>query len=96
MKEFDRCPRCNEDLLLEDPDSQDKGLRCLGCGYTCQATEASPDVLLTSKKMEKLAYWQSRCKAAEGVIESIETKNDEMFATVQQVWLAIKEEGEPA
>jgi len=94
MKEFDQCPGCNEDLLLEDPD-QDNGLHCLGCGYTYQATEASPDVLSTGTEMEKLAYWRSRCKAAEGVIESIETKNEEMFATVQQVWQAIKDEGEP-
>ena len=94
MKEFDQCPGCNEDLLLEDP-KQENGLQCLGCGYTCQATEPSPDPLATGTEMEKLAYWQSRCKAAESVIESIETKNEEMFATVSQVWQAIKNEGEP-
>lgn len=96
MKEFDQCPGCNQDLLLEDPE-QENGLHCLNCGYICQATEPSPDTPLSlGSEMEKLAYWRSRCKAAESVIESIETENGEMFATVQQVWQAIKEEGEPA
>ena len=95
MKEFDQCPGCNKDLLLENPD-QENGLHCLDCGYSCQATEPSPDLQLSGREMEKLSYWRTRCLAAESVIESIDTQNEEMFASVQQVWLAIKNEDEPA
>lgn len=98
MKEFDQCPGCREDLLLEDPDKTGKGLRCLECGYTCQITESqavnSSGGLSTSDN-EKAAYWKRRCEAAESVIDSIHTKNEGMYFIVSQDWLAIKEEGEP-
>ena len=96
MKEFDQCPGCMEDLLLEDPKNEN-GLHCLGCGYTCQADDAGPQGAAPDvSDMEKLVYWRNRCKAAEVVIESIENKNEDGFVTARQVWNAIKEEGEPA
>ena len=98
MKEFDQCPGCKEDLLLEDPDSKGNGLRCLECGYTCQATKTqafSSDGVLSNKENEKIAYWKRRCNAAESVIESITTENNEMYFIVHQAWLEIIEDGEP-
>lgn len=99
MNEFDPCPECKEDLLLEDPDSNGKGLKCLECGYACQATESQDDDsskgVLPGKENEKTAYWKRRCEAAENVIEAVTTKNEEVFFTAHQAWFAVKEDGEP-
>lgn len=97
MQEFDQCPGCKEDLLLEAPDTQGKGLRCLGCGYTCEATGAgavTPSCATANQESE--AYWKGRCEAAESVIEAVNTKNEAMYLVVHQAWLDIKEGGEPA
>ena len=99
MQEFDHCPECKKDLLLEHLGNKDNEISCLECGYSCQSTEhqdSNSNGALTITENEKIAYWQSRCKAAESVIESINTKNDAMYLVVQQAWLEIKENGEPA
>lgn len=98
MKEFDQCPGCKEDLLLEAPNTDGKGLRCLGCGYTCQVSEPqamSTNGVLSDQENEKIEYWKRRCNAAENVIESINTKDEGMYFIVHQAWLEIKEVGEP-
>ena len=98
MKEFDQCPGCKVDLLLEDPDSKGKGLKCLECGYTCLATKpqtVSSNAVLSNKVNDKIDYWKRRCKAAESVIESINTKNEGMYFIAHQAWFEIKEDGEP-
>ncbi|MDH5297818.1 MAG: hypothetical protein OEV91_02240 [Desulfobulbaceae bacterium] len=99
MQEFDQCPGCKEDLLLEDPESNGSGLKCLGCGYACQAGDpqaAGSTGESAGGASETIAYWKRRCQAAESVIESIDIKNEELHLIARQTWLVIKEEGEPA
>lgn len=93
MKEFDQCPGCQEDLLLAHSKNESNELSCLGCGYTCQATEASPDPALVGKINANSDYWQRRCEAAENIIEAINANDDETHATAYQAWLAIKASG---
>ena len=90
MKEFDQCPGCKTDLLLENPESENNELRCLGCGYTCQPTEASPDARLPRRFEETTEYWQRRCAAAENALESMELSPEQKHAAAYQDWLAIK------
>ncbi|MDH5524637.1 MAG: hypothetical protein OEY01_11690, partial [Desulfobulbaceae bacterium] len=92
MNEFDQCPGCNQGLLLDTPDNN--GLRCLDCGYTCQAS--SEPAVISEQEPDKLAYWQRRCEAAEKVIEAITANNEGGYLITRQAWLALKEDGEPA
>ncbi len=98
MNEFDPCPGCNGGILLEDSDSEEKGLKCLDCGYTCLPPEhqaVNSNEVLSNKRNEKIDYWKRRCEAAESVIESINTKSEAMSLIAHQSWLEIKEDGEP-
>ena len=97
MQEFDPCPACREDLLLEDPDNNGNGLKCNECGYTCEATEPEPDSFSDNDLLEtqKRAYWKRRCEAAEKVIESINAENEGILFMAKQTWLEIKNEEEP-
>ena len=98
MKEFDYCPGCKAGLLLEAPDTDGKGLRCLDCGYTCETSEPQGGTLTgvrSEKEGERLAYWQRRCEAAESVIASRNIQDAGGDLSVYQAWLAVKAEGEP-
>lgn len=98
MNEFEPCPECKIDLLLEDPESEGKGLKCLECGYTCLATEPqaiSSSEVSSNKLDEKVDYWKRRCEAAERVIESLNTNNEGLYFITHKAWFEIKEDGEP-
>ncbi len=95
MKEFDYCLGCKAGLLLEDPDTGGKGLRCLDCGYTCEA-DGSQDVGAEGAGAAQLDYWKRRCEAAENVIAYQDANNPSMYFKAHQAWLEIIAAGEPA
>lgn len=99
MNEFDPCPGCKIDLLLEDPDSEGKGLKCLECGYTCLADEpqaVSSKTESSDNLNDKADYWKRRCEAAERVIESINSQDKAKYFIAHKAWSELKEDGEPA
>ncbi|MDH4320928.1 MAG: hypothetical protein OEV73_05450 [Desulfobulbaceae bacterium] len=99
MKEFDYCPGCKAGLLLEDPDTGGKGLRCLDCGYTCEASgpqAVGAEGVVSGLVAAQLDYWKRRCEAAESVIAYQDAKHASMYFKAHQAWLEVIAAGEPA